>query len=233
MKVHEIIEYILKKIEKEEYRKGEKIDSENQLCQKFSVSRMTVRKAIENLVQRNYLYTEHGKGTFVKDNTNKMSVFLNEITGFNERAKKYNLKADTKILNYKLIKPEKNICEKLNLEKSEKVYCIEKLRLINSEPVVYEITYISEKYLHKSEIEYFSSSKSKYIISEDIKIEKIEKEFLGILPDYKIKKKLKMKDSVPVFKQEVVSFKENDTPFDFTVTFYNQDKYKFIEIIKK
>ena len=42
-----------------------------------------------------------------------------------------------------------------------------------------------------------------------------------------------MKDSVPVFKQEVVSFKENDTPFDFTVTFYNQDKYKFIEIIKK
>lgn len=159
MKVDEIVEYILKRIEKEDYKKGEKIESENQLCQRFSVSRMTVRKAIENLVQRNYLYREHGKGTFVKDNANKISVFLNEIIGFNERAKKYNLKAETKILNSKIIKADKNLSERLKITKNSMVHCIEKLRLINSEPVVYEISYISKEYLSSNEINYFSTAK--------------------------------------------------------------------------
>lgn len=233
MKVDEIVEYILKRIEKEDYKKGEKIESENQLCQRFSVSRMTVRKAIENLVQRNYLYREHGKGTFVKDNANKISVFLNEIIGFNERAKKYNLKAETKILNSKIIKADKNLSERLKITKNSMVHCIEKLRLINSEPVVYEISYISKEYLSSNEINYFSTAKSEYISSKNIKIKKMEKEFIGIIPDYRIRKKLKMKDLVPVFKQEVLTFTGTEKPFDFTVTFYNQDRYKFIEIIQK
>ena len=120
MKVDKIEEYILEKIKNEEYVKGEMINSENQLSQKFNVSRMTVRKAIENLIQRNYLYRKHGKGTYVKDNSNKISVFLNEMIGFNERAKRYNLKAETKIINYKLIKADKILSEKLKIEEKEK-----------------------------------------------------------------------------------------------------------------
>lgn len=79
----------------------------------------------------------------------------------------------------------------------------------------------------------FLLQKSEYISSKNIKIKKIEKEFIGIIPDYRIRKKLKMKDLVPVFKQEVLTFTGTEKPFDFTVTFYNQDRYKFIEIIQK
>ncbi len=46
---------------------GERIPSENELCDDFSVSRHTVRKAISLLVAEGYLFTEHGRGTYVKD----------------------------------------------------------------------------------------------------------------------------------------------------------------------
>ncbi len=46
---------------------GERIPSENKLCDSFSLSRHTVRKAISVLVTEGYLFTEHGRGTYVKD----------------------------------------------------------------------------------------------------------------------------------------------------------------------
>ncbi len=46
---------------------GERISSENKLCEDFSLSRQTVRKAISVLVSEGYLFTEHGRGTYVKD----------------------------------------------------------------------------------------------------------------------------------------------------------------------
>ena len=77
MKFYEIEEYLLNNIKKSFYLPDEKIESENELVKKFGVSRMTCRKAIENLVQRNYLYKIKGKGTYVKDNSNKHIIYLN------------------------------------------------------------------------------------------------------------------------------------------------------------
>jgi len=50
-------------------RPGEKIPSENNLAERFSLSRQTVRKAISVLVHEGFLYTRQGKGTFCKDRT--------------------------------------------------------------------------------------------------------------------------------------------------------------------
>ncbi len=50
---------------------GERIPSENQLSEDFSLSRHTVRKAISVLVSEGYLYTEQGRGTYVKDRSIK------------------------------------------------------------------------------------------------------------------------------------------------------------------
>ena len=50
---------------------GDRIPSENELCNDFSLSRHTVRKAISVLVSEGYLFTEHGRGTYVKDRSSK------------------------------------------------------------------------------------------------------------------------------------------------------------------
>lgn len=47
------------------YLNGDKMPSEPQLMRQYHVTRTTIRKALENLVQEGLLHKEHGRGTFV------------------------------------------------------------------------------------------------------------------------------------------------------------------------
>ena len=62
-------EYIIDLIKIKELNSGEKIFSENELAEKFDISRHTVRQAIGELVTEGWIYRVQGKGTFVEKNT--------------------------------------------------------------------------------------------------------------------------------------------------------------------
>ena len=233
MKCYEIEEFLLENIKKNVYLPGEKIESENELVKKFKVSRMTCRKAIENLVQRNYLYKIKGKGTYVKDNSKKHLIYINETIGFSERTKRENLNPITKVLKYEERVPEERIREKLRIKKSEKIVYLKRLRFINNEPVVVEITYIPKKFINEKKLNEFFESKYNYALGENYKIVEMQKEFMGILPSRDIKELLEIKDNVPVFKQEITSVLDDGEIFEYTKAFYNQERYKFLEILKK
>ena len=47
------------------YKSGEQIPAEGYLCEKFHVSRVTVRKALQKMVDKKILVKRHGIGTFV------------------------------------------------------------------------------------------------------------------------------------------------------------------------
>ena len=46
-----------------------RLDSEPQLCERFSLSRNTIRQAIQELENEGYVYRIHGKGTFIRNAT--------------------------------------------------------------------------------------------------------------------------------------------------------------------
>lgn len=61
----QIKRYILDRIERGEWLESHKVPSENQLCEQFSVSRMTARKALQDLTASGDLVRSQGLGTFV------------------------------------------------------------------------------------------------------------------------------------------------------------------------
>lgn len=66
-KYQRVADDLLSKILSGTYGIGEAIPTENKLCELYSVSRHTVRQAIGLLVQKGYLRSEKGSGTFVLD----------------------------------------------------------------------------------------------------------------------------------------------------------------------
>ena len=58
-------EKIIQDIENGIYRKGQKIPTEKELSQMYDVSRMTVRKALEEITKQGILERHAGKGTYV------------------------------------------------------------------------------------------------------------------------------------------------------------------------
>lgn len=63
-----IVAHLKNAIENGELKIGDAIYSENLLCEKFNVSRTSVRKAIRQMVDENLLVSRQGVGTFVKSN---------------------------------------------------------------------------------------------------------------------------------------------------------------------
>lgn len=76
------------------YKPGDKLPSENELCRIYSVSRMTVRLALSQLLQQGLIESIHGKGSFVRQ-----SVFLGrrKIMSFSETLRRRGLRGRTVI----------------------------------------------------------------------------------------------------------------------------------------
>lgn len=70
----QIKDQIIAQIEQGELTPGDKVGSENQLAERFSVSRMTARRALTELVEEGILLRAQGVGTFVSDHRPMSSI---------------------------------------------------------------------------------------------------------------------------------------------------------------
>lgn len=64
-KYQKLKDYIIQMIKSKALNAGDKISSENELAEKFDISRHTIRQALSELVNEGWLYKVQGKGTFV------------------------------------------------------------------------------------------------------------------------------------------------------------------------
>jgi GntR family transcriptional regulator len=98
---------------KGEWNAHEPIPSERQLETLYSVSRTTIRQAIDLLVRQGYLYREHGRGTFVSPQ--KLQKGISELTSFSEDMKRRGLTPGQKILEIGEVPPPPDVCKHLEL----------------------------------------------------------------------------------------------------------------------
>lgn len=75
-------QYLLEKIISGEYKPGDKIMSENEIKDLFSVSSTTAVKALQELTFEGYLVRKQGEGTFVRKSFNGRTVTFTEIAPF-------------------------------------------------------------------------------------------------------------------------------------------------------
>lgn len=118
------------------YPAGERIPGEQALCEIYGVSRVTVRKALEEIVRGGFLVRRQGKGTFVAQE--KIKRDLGHITSFSEACAQIGQTAETRLIERKreAATEEDRIC--LGLPKGGEVLSICRLRLSNNEPVMLE-----------------------------------------------------------------------------------------------
>ena len=92
---------------------GDRLDSEGQLSERFGVSRITVRQAIEELARKQLLVRKQGKGTFVTKPAVKHD--LRRLHGLLASLFSQSDAASTELLRYELATPPPNIRQALNL----------------------------------------------------------------------------------------------------------------------
>jgi GntR family transcriptional regulator len=123
---------------------GEHLPSERELCEKFALSRTTVREAIDALVHEGLLRRERGRGTFVSE-PKILEGLLQTPTGFTDSMIEQGYSVVTQVLRQEIIPAPALISRELRLKSGEEVTVIDRLRFILNEPILFVTSYISAK----------------------------------------------------------------------------------------
>lgn len=140
---YQLKEELRRKILAGEWIEGSKIPSEAEICEMFDVSRITVRKAIEELQDENYLVKKQGKGTFVQSRS--IGQKLHKFYSFSEELKQIGIEETAKIVNFDIIVPDASIRNALQLGVDEQVYWIKRVRFMDIKAYTVENSYIPIK----------------------------------------------------------------------------------------
>lgn len=139
----QLIDIIKEMIKNNELQDGHYLMSERDICKIQNVSRMTVNKAIINLVNEGILERRQGKGTFVS--CKKQKLTYEKMQSFTEIAEEKKLNVKNEILKFKLEKPSDTVRHYLQLDDdSSLVFQIERVRFIDEDPTILERIYIPE-----------------------------------------------------------------------------------------
>ncbi|WP_068618534.1 GntR family transcriptional regulator [Paenibacillus tuaregi] len=130
-------------ITNEEFKHGEKIPTEIELSNRFNVSRITVRKAVEELCQEGYLVKRQGKGTFV--NQAKIGRKIEHVIGFTAACAANGISSHSVVTQKEVIKPDADVLHKLGLEPGELVVFIQRKRYGGDNPLMLENNYYPYK----------------------------------------------------------------------------------------
>src|SRR4030066_910780 len=108
-----VSEAILKRISSGELKPNDRLPSESDLCEMYSVGRNTVRRALSELVDDGYLKTIPGLGTFVEDS--RLLKSAEYLSGLSQEMQIHQKKGTSEVLEAKLISADPFLTRKLQV----------------------------------------------------------------------------------------------------------------------
>lgn len=120
-------------------RPGDQLPSESQLCDRYGVSPMTVRRAINLLADQGVVVAEQGRGTFVKPVAMGAASFqLAELQTLLSDPERTNVR----LLETRIVTASERIARKLAIPIGQRTIYIRRLLRMDNEPVLYHREYL-------------------------------------------------------------------------------------------
>lgn len=143
-----------------------RLPTESKLSEMYSVSRITVRRAVDELVAKGLVEKKQGKGTFIC--MPKMSRSMSEgPMGFTEMCEHNGMKAGAKLLDACIQVPEsEEIRRELGLEEGQPAVRIRRVRYADGRPLVLEDSFYAMEYSYLLGIDLENVSTYRYLREE-------------------------------------------------------------------
>ncbi|MBW4475097.1 MAG: phosphonate metabolism transcriptional regulator PhnF [Stenomitos rutilans HA7619-LM2] len=104
---------LMAKIVAGDYKPGDRLPSENELATQYGVHRLTARRAITALVEKDLVYRLQGRGAFVKEA--KLDYALNHKTSFTQSLFSLGFLPCIKVLGSQIMPAGQQLAELLNI----------------------------------------------------------------------------------------------------------------------
>jgi len=121
------------------FRPGDQLPSEAQLCNRYGISPMTVRRSINLLADQGVVSTAQGRGTFVKELELGTAMFdLQELQDLFQPGAESNIR----LLDVRVVSADERAARKLNLQPGDSTIYLRRLFMEQGRPVFYHRAYL-------------------------------------------------------------------------------------------
>lgn len=219
--------FMIEHIKTGNFKDGELVPPEEELCAQINISRPTLRQAFSELAYEGYINRVKAKGTFIT--LPKISGdFIQKIQNFSHEMESKGFKTKTSVLSFKEITAHSEIIKKLSLEEDGKVIYLERLRFADNKPIVLVQTYLDARKCDGILEEDFESNSLYEILEKKygIRLKKLNRDIHASASDSYTSKHLAIEENSPLLYISTVAYDENDHPFEYSLASYRGDSYK-------
>ena len=117
---------------------GDALPAEREIALRVALSRVTVRKAVQELVREGVLFQRHGSGTFITPRVGRVEQSLSALTSFTEDMALRGISVRSVWLDRGLYQPSPEEFLALGLTSGQLVARVSRLRIGNDEPLAIE-----------------------------------------------------------------------------------------------
>jgi GntR family transcriptional regulator len=229
----QIAEGICNRIEAGELLPGERLPSERKLSQMLGVNRMTLRRALEMLESQGLLLRRQGDGTYIAEP--KIERQAGRRVPFSQGMRSRGYLPEARVISLEMLPAEAAVAKELGLSVSTPVYCLQRLRLINHEPVMLEALTIpagrfagfdSLDLSHRSIYDVFEDEYGIVVVRARQYLEPVvatayQAELLGVEPGF------------PMMLEQRLGFDQSGQAVEFGKDLYRGDRFRFVTEIAR
>jgi len=222
---YQLKQLLLAKIESGELKPGDIFPTEQQIQELYDVSRTTVRQALSELESENRISRHRGRGTFVSKP--KLSHSPSDYPNLVDHMTQQGLQPGWKLISTNWLDPDDEVSAVLKT--TQKVFCLERLRLENDEPIGYHLAYVASDFAGSIDETAFTEGGSlRYLSGMSSLADCIANRTLdAVSASEKVADFLNIDAGQPLLRVKRTVFSPDKTPVEFFIGMYRGDRFQY------
>jgi GntR family transcriptional regulator len=213
---HQITQNCRDLIESGQLRPGEGLPSEWELSALYGVSRLTIRRALDELVRAGLLNRRHGVGTFVANST-EAQIFPSELS-FTKNMQNIGRRPGSRVVSLQVIAATAGVAQYLDLQAGAPVLELVRVRLVDDEPLMLETSYLPyERFPDLLKANLNDGSLYDFLSKHyQVNVVALDQVFEPTLLTNREASLLNVKRRAPAILSEIIGFTSDGAPVEYT-----------------
>lgn len=221
----QLYDILLEKITSGAYKPGELMPTENDLILTYGISRVTVRKAMDMLMNDGLIIKKRGYGTCVQPK--KVEQTMKRVLHFSEEMQKKGYTSSTNMLSNEMLPASKLIADALQVVEGCPLIRVTRLRNANGVPLCLEIAHLVYERCPEVYGTDFSETSLRNFLTQKYGIvwATARQKIYAINANAKISVSLEVKENSAMIYIERVSYTADGKPGEYLQSYYRGDSY--------
>ncbi len=223
---HQIAQSLRERIDAGVLGAGERLDSQRRLAREFAVTLMTLRHSLELLERDGLITRRHGLGTFVALPSIDYDILRLRALAGDLSAKGENVA--TRFLRSHFARPDPQVARALSLAKHERVFVLERLRLVDGRPMSLQLSYAARSIGEEVAKTDLAVTPLRQVLTFKLGIDitAARETVSAVQLDARAARELGCRRGAPAFRSDRVSLGADGTPVVYDRAFIPGDRFR-------